>query len=608
MNKSKVRGKSLGELEVLIFIRSLYQGEVLSGYKHPEVKKELDIYLPEVGIGFEYNGSYWHSDKFLQPKAHLEKQRAYQQVGIQVYFLDESDWLNSTKRPILQARIKHLLGKIDKKIYARQTKVVTPTVLQEKEFLNQNHLQGYAISSYRIGLEHEGKLVAILTCVKPRTTTNSAHHSHTMELLRYSTSIDSTVVGGFSKLLKVVRQDLPRLYTGVTTLVTYCDKGLSTGNLYARGGFQFLREADPSYYYVLKGMKYNRYSFRKSVLEKKFPEYYKEDLSEREILNEVPNLHRVWNVGNYVYELNLLEPVQPMEVKDSQRKFLPDKVSFQEHLESLVGHTLPEGSSLDTLLEQEDGSQLTVQQELLSLYMGDSYQENLNALFQRKLDEKFGEGVYELLGNYFNVDTLVTIRHRESEVKKAIYPKSITTNGYVQVTDIFKKLSEKYKGRFKPVMETYVSPDTPMDFLDRENDNQILKVSPRGLYRRKTVPRAPTKIESFKAKVKEIFGDEYEVRATDLPHMNSPITIYSKSLDEARLITPHDFLSNKGFKKSRVAKGAENFDELLATYGFERLSAYKGLQESVRVKNSKTGETLTATANAIKLKLKRKGR
>ena len=58
MQTSNIIGKSLGEIEVLTFIQTIYQGQILSGYIHPKVKKELDIYLPEVQIGFEYNGAY----------------------------------------------------------------------------------------------------------------------------------------------------------------------------------------------------------------------------------------------------------------------------------------------------------------------------------------------------------------------------------------------------------------------------------------------------------------------------------------------------------------------------------------------------------------------
>jgi hypothetical protein len=34
---------------------------------------EIDIYLPELKLGFEFNGLYWHSNKFKEKNYHLNK-------------------------------------------------------------------------------------------------------------------------------------------------------------------------------------------------------------------------------------------------------------------------------------------------------------------------------------------------------------------------------------------------------------------------------------------------------------------------------------------------------------------------------------------------------
>ena len=38
-----------------------------------KVKKELDIYLPNLNIAIEYNGLYWHGEKNKDKNYHLEK-------------------------------------------------------------------------------------------------------------------------------------------------------------------------------------------------------------------------------------------------------------------------------------------------------------------------------------------------------------------------------------------------------------------------------------------------------------------------------------------------------------------------------------------------------
>ena len=611
MIKTKVVGKSLGEIEVLTYIQTIYQGEIISGYTHPKAgKKELDIYLPDVQIGFEYNGAFWHSTAFKGRNDHLDKQNLYKELGVQVYFLDAADWENSARKPILQARIAYILGALDTSIYARKTEVVYPTVAQEKEFLTQNHIQGYAISTYRVGLQYEGDLVALLSFSKRRINTNSrgAEAETTLELLRYATSISSRVVGGLSKLLRTAQVDLLEQYPNVEKIITYSDNSLSVGNMYERVGFKYLRTAAPSYYYVLNGKKYNRYTFRKSVLKERFPTYYDENLSETQIVDRIPNLHRIWNVGNRVYELDLTEPltVPSKQTKETTRTLPLRKVSYQENLENLSGRPLPENSTLSTELQLEDGSLSTVGELLVSQYLSEhSDIRNKNRLFQRWLDDRFGKGTYQLLGNFHSFSRLVTILDVDHQIRKRTYPKSLTTNGKFKVTDMFERIEEKYEGRFQPVMEGYVDGDTPMDFIDTLYDNEILRSTPRGLLRRKNTPGAPSKISSFKRKVKELYGDEYEVLADQIDSMEDPIEIYSKSLNETRLISPHNFLSNGGFKRSRLKKGAEVFDSRLAEHGYKRIAPFTGLRGITKVQHLETGNIIEGTGNAIKLRLKK---
>lgn len=45
MQTSNIIGKSLGEIEVLTFIQTIYQGQIISGYIHPKVKKRTR-YIP----------------------------------------------------------------------------------------------------------------------------------------------------------------------------------------------------------------------------------------------------------------------------------------------------------------------------------------------------------------------------------------------------------------------------------------------------------------------------------------------------------------------------------------------------------------------------------
>ena len=44
--------------------------------------KEIDIYLPDEKVGIEYNGLYWHSEKFKDINYHYDKYKFFKDNGI----------------------------------------------------------------------------------------------------------------------------------------------------------------------------------------------------------------------------------------------------------------------------------------------------------------------------------------------------------------------------------------------------------------------------------------------------------------------------------------------------------------------------------------------
>ncbi len=52
---------SIKEKELLDFIKKSYKGVVLQSYRD---NLEIDIYLPDLKLGFEFNGLYWHSEEY----------------------------------------------------------------------------------------------------------------------------------------------------------------------------------------------------------------------------------------------------------------------------------------------------------------------------------------------------------------------------------------------------------------------------------------------------------------------------------------------------------------------------------------------------------------
>ena len=100
------------EKALLRYIKEIYKGEVKENTTNVLANNrggryELDIYLPNEHIAFEFNGIYWHSDKFKDKFYHQRKTLLCYAQGIQVVHIYENDW-NDNKEQIKQ-QIKSLL-------------------------------------------------------------------------------------------------------------------------------------------------------------------------------------------------------------------------------------------------------------------------------------------------------------------------------------------------------------------------------------------------------------------------------------------------------------------------------------------------------------------
>ena len=86
---------SEGERQLEQYIRTIYNGSVQHHNKSLSNNREIDIYLPELKIGFEYNGNFFHStfrkDKFY----HQKKTKDALDLGIQLVHIFEYQWINN---------------------------------------------------------------------------------------------------------------------------------------------------------------------------------------------------------------------------------------------------------------------------------------------------------------------------------------------------------------------------------------------------------------------------------------------------------------------------------------------------------------------------------
>ena len=283
------------ELQLKNYIDEIYKinGQqeyiILKSKRNVIYPNELDIYIPELKLAFEFNGLWWHSEINKDKNYHLNKTEKCEKLGIQLIHIYEDDWLY--KQNIIKSMILNKLGKTTNKIFARKTEIkeISNNKLI-RDFLNKNHIQGFVGSKVKIGLFYHNELVSLITFGSRRVSMGKkSTNEGEFELLRFCNKLNTNVIGGASKLFNhFIKNYNP------SEITTYADRSFSNGNLYKQLGFEFAGKTQPNYYYIIDGIRQHRFNYRKDVLVKKVHNSIK---TEHKIMLE-KNIYRIYDSGN----------------------------------------------------------------------------------------------------------------------------------------------------------------------------------------------------------------------------------------------------------------------------------------------------------------------
>lgn len=276
--------RSIKEEELFKFIKSIYNGEIIQSYRDD---LEIDIYLPDLKIGFEFNGLYWHSEKYKEKNYHQKKKNHFKERDIRIIYLWEDDWDN--KKDIIKSQIKNWLGLVEQRIYARKCKVVE--LKSVKNFLNQNHIQGVDHSSMKLGLTYNDQLVSVMTFNKLEGRDKMGYGE--WNLSRFCNLLNTSIIGGASKLLNYfIEKYSPK------RIISYADMDWSVGGLYEVLGFNNISESKPDYKYLVDNRRVHKSNYKKSKLK------INEDITESDFMKD-SGYYKIWDCGKIKFEKKL---------------------------------------------------------------------------------------------------------------------------------------------------------------------------------------------------------------------------------------------------------------------------------------------------------------
>ena len=272
---------SIKENMLLDFIKSIYNREIISNFRSDRF--EIDIYLPDLNLGFEFNGIWWHSDKYKDKWYHRKKSEYFEKIGIRIIHIWEDDWVN--KVDIIKSQIRNWLIVSPNRIYARNCRVVELSSCID--FLKDNHIQGSDRSIIKIGLLHNDVLISVMTFNKSEGRKKMVDNE--WNLSRFCNKINTNVIGGASKMLKYfIKKWKPY------RIVSYADKDWSIGDLYFNLGFTYKHQTSPDYKYIINDIRVHKSRFRKS--------YLPNNISESDYMKKIP---KIWDCGKVKFEMIL---------------------------------------------------------------------------------------------------------------------------------------------------------------------------------------------------------------------------------------------------------------------------------------------------------------
>lgn len=139
--------------------------------------------------------------------------------------------------------IKHRLVSIFEeniKVHARQCKIRRINKIEYDDFLNQNHLLQTAKTKFKYGLFKGELLLAVMGISGGRWMTKEDDLRKSFEMIRFATQTNTTVVGGFSKLMKFIEQDIQ-----VEEWMSYFDLDWVVNNVYRTMHFEIKEVTKP---------------------------------------------------------------------------------------------------------------------------------------------------------------------------------------------------------------------------------------------------------------------------------------------------------------------------------------------------------------------------
>lgn len=307
-NETFVNNINIGETQLKIN-NFLIENNVVTELNYKINDTKVDIFCTDLKIGIIINNNF-NSTQVTSGKNknhHLEKTKIINKNGYKLIQIFEDEL--TYKKEIVYSKISSIFNirSTKEKIYAR--KCVIKEILKPNEkriFLDKNHIQGNDNSNIYLGAYFNDKLISVMTFDNKRTMNGGNDNLNNYELKRFATDNDYHIIGIGSKLLNYFIVNYKP-----TNILSFADRRWTLNkddNLYVKLGFKLTKTLLPTYTYynikVIDNIRYHKFKFGKNSIKSKFPNFYDENKTEREMMFNI-GYDRIWDCGMFRYELKI---------------------------------------------------------------------------------------------------------------------------------------------------------------------------------------------------------------------------------------------------------------------------------------------------------------
>lgn len=269
-------GTSKPEIELFEWIKNYYP--MTTKFKFPERKtkpKEIDIFIPELNLGIEYCGLYYHQEKLdnMDENKHYKKMLEANKLKIRLITIFSDEWIS--RKDQIKNFLLSAINKNNIKIGARKCEIKMISKEVCDEFMEKNHIQGKDNSFVCFGLFHNQLLVGAIT--GGNHPHRHAKNNKSIYLNRLAFKDNVTIMGGASKLFSALVEYSRN--NKKENIISWSDNRWSEGNVYKKLGFIFESEKNkgqsrglsdgsiwPDFHCILKNKRYSRHSIKKMGL------------------------------------------------------------------------------------------------------------------------------------------------------------------------------------------------------------------------------------------------------------------------------------------------------------------------------------------------------